>query len=120
MEQNDQTKPKQLKGFYGKVKVSVRALDILIIIGVVALFGVLAFGLNHRGFTIDFDTNGGTHVESQKKMYGDHIDAPENPTREGYDFLYWSLDDYGRNPWDMEEDVVEEPMKLYAIWQEKE
>ena len=116
MQENDHSNPKQLKGFYGKVKVSAKALDILIVIGTVALFGVLAFAMEHRGYTISFDSTGGTVVEEQKKMYGDHVDSPKDPTREGYTFECWSRDVGGTNPWDMENDTVTESMTLYAIW----
>ncbi len=119
MQNNDQNNPKQLKGFYGKVKVSVKTLDILIGIGVVALILVLGFGLRHRGYTIEFDSTGGTPIESQLKMYGEYVDAPENPTREGYTFEYWSQDENGEYPWKMDENEVSESMKLYANWKQE-
>lgn len=119
MQNNDQKNPKQLKGFYGKVKVSVRTLDILIGIGVVALVLVLSFGLRHRGYTITFDSTGGTPVESQLKMYGEYVDVPDTPTREGYTFTYWSQDEEGNYPWDMVENEVSESMTLYANWKQE-
>ncbi|MBQ0064823.1 MAG: InlB B-repeat-containing protein [Firmicutes bacterium] len=117
---NNHSEKKELKGFYGKAKISVKILDIAIVIGIVALFAVLTFGMNHRGYTVTFDSNGGTMVEPQKKMYGDHLDPVEPPTREGYEFLYWANDIFGNNPWNIEKDVVTEPLKLYAFWQQKE
>ena len=40
-------------------------------------------------YTINFDTNGGTTIESITQDYGTTITPPENPTREGYTFLGW-------------------------------
>lgn len=120
MQEKDQQNPKQLKGFYGKVKVSVKTLDLLIVIGVVALIGVLGFGLAHRGYTITFDCTGGTLIESQKKMYGEYVDPVEDPTREGYTFDYWSTDKNGMYEWEISKDTVSESMTLYANWQENE
>ncbi|MDO4466774.1 MAG: InlB B-repeat-containing protein [Bacillota bacterium] len=120
MQEKDQQNPKQLKGFYGKVNVSVKTLDKLIVIGVVALIGVLCFGLNHRGYTITFDCTGGTPIESQKKMYNELVDPVKNPTREGYTFDYWSRDLDGLDEWVIQEDKVSESMTLYANWLENE
>ncbi len=119
MQTNDQENPKKLKGFYGKVKVSVKALDTLIVIGVIALFAVLAFGLRHRGYTITFDSTGGTTIESQLKMYGELVDPVEDPTREGYTFDYWAQDVNGQYPWNIDVDEVSQSMTLYAIWNEQ-
>lgn len=116
MQENDHQKPKQLKGFYGKAKISVNVLDKLIVVGVIALVAVLAFGMQHRGFTITFDSTGGTVVEPQTKMFGEYVDIPEDPTREGYTFEYWSLDRDGEAKWNMKEDKVSESMTLYANW----
>ena len=40
-------------------------------------------------FTITFDSNGGTSVESITQDNGTVITPPANPTREGYTFLGW-------------------------------
>ena len=119
MQEKDQSNQKQLKGFYGKAKVSVKALDVLIAIGVVALFCVLTFAMQHRGYTITFDSTGGTIVESQTKMYGEYIDEPEIPVREGHTFEYWAEDANGEKPWDMAKDTVSNSMTLYAHWKQE-
>lgn len=112
----DHKEPGQLKGFYGKAKVSVRTLDIIIVAGIIAMIIVLSMGMKNSGFTISFDSQGGTYVESQKLMYGDHVTAPADPTREGYEFVGWFRDRNGQSQWNIDNDTVVEAMTLYAIW----
>ena len=47
---------------------------------VFALFG---------GYTVAFDTSGGTEIASQKLRYGNYIEKPEDPVRQGYEFAGW-------------------------------
>ena len=41
-------------------------------------------------FTLSFDTNGGTEIAPISKNYGSEIEAVDNPTRTGYDFVRWN------------------------------
>ena len=41
-------------------------------------------------YTLQFKTGGGTTIEPIKGNYGDKINTPENPTRNGYIFKNWS------------------------------
>ena len=103
----------------GKVNLTVRTLDIIIVVCVVALVVSLAIGIADRGYTVQFNTLGGTVVESQKLMYGDLVTVDEPPTREGYEFAGWHRDILCQDPWDLETDTVEGDMILYAAWEEK-
>ena len=40
-------------------------------------------------YTITFDTNGGSEIDSITQDYGTKITAPDNPTRKGYTFRGW-------------------------------
>lgn len=111
--------PKQLRGFYGKIKVSVATLDKLIIIGIIAIVAVLAFGMQHRGYTIEFDSMGGTPVESQMHMYNELLDPVETPTREGYEFVGWYTEKSYNYMWVLDETRVSQSMTLYARWAQK-
>lgn len=118
-QQPEQQTP-QLRGLYSKVKISVRTLNIIIVVLVIALIGSMAFGIAKGGFRVSFDTQGGTPVEMQSGiMHGELIDVPEEPTREGFEFDGWYLDSAGTMPWDPEEDKVTESITLYAGWREK-
>ena len=41
-------------------------------------------------YTITFDTNGGTNIESITQDYNSKIEVPQDPTRMGYTFIGWS------------------------------
>lgn len=105
-----------LRGLYSRVNISVSALNKIIIVLCAALIACMAFGISNRGYQVTFDTLGGTAVESQKRMYGELVEAPDIPTREGYLFDGWYLDPNTTIPWDLDRDSVSEPMTLYARW----
>lgn len=107
---------RQLRGLYSKVNISVRSLNIIIVVLAAALVVCMAAGVSNAGFSVQFDTVGGTTVESQKRMYGEQIEAPDPPAREGYVFDGWYLDQNATRPWDLEKDVVTESVTLYAGW----
>ena len=66
--------------------------------------------------TVDFDSNGGSPVPSQTVQFGEKIQEPEAPVREGYDFDGWYADIFLKESWGFEADVVEGNMRLYAKW----
>lgn len=110
----------QLRGLYGKVKIPVKVLDTVIVVGFIALVLVLLLGMQNRGYTVSFDSLGGTPVESQRHMYGELVDAPEPPTREGFTFIGWYQDQDCTHAWDLSAAPVQQSMTLYAGWKAKE
>ena len=122
-ESAQQTQPtqqkKQLRGLYSRVNISVQTLNKVILALVVLLVACMAFGISKGGYQVTFDSLGGTAVESQKRMYGELVEEPAPPSREGYLFDGWYLDSGLTVPWDMEEDTVSESMTLYAGWKER-
>ena len=118
MEQDTPRKEPQssFRGLYRYVKISVKTLDKVIIGGIIAMVLILGYGILNNGYTVTFDSNGGTDVPAQELMYGDHVEEPAPPTREGYTFGGWFRDENCLYPWDMEENLVAEPMTLYALW----
>ena len=125
MEENRTETPAQeqvpkFRGLYRHVKISVKALDIIIVVCLAVIFIVFALEMRNPGFTITFDSKGGTDVASQNQMYGQLLELPEPPTREGYTFTGWYKDFGCYDLWDVEEDTVETDMTLYAGWQKNE
>lgn len=102
-----------------RVPLTVRTLDIVIVVCVIALVVTLAHGYANRGYTVEFNTLGGTTVESQKLQYGDLVTVSEIPTRQGYTFAGWYRDITCQEPWDIQTDTVQESMTLYAAWEEQ-
>ena len=110
---------KPLKGLYKNVNISVRTLNLIIIACVVGMILFVAFDLRDPGFTVTFDSRGGTDVASQVRQYDELLAAQEAPSREGYEFTGWFRDPACQEPWSPERDTVRESITLYAGWQPK-
>jgi len=112
-------KQKEFRGLYKHVKISVKTLD-RIIVGCIAVIVILvALDLRNPGFTITFDSKGGTDVAPQNQMYGELLIVPENPTREGYEFSGWYLEPSCDELWEVDSDIIESDLTLYAGWEQE-
>lgn len=95
-----------------------RLLSFLSIIFVV----LLLISCGEKEFQVDFDLNGGTsevQIKPQKIKENDFAAKPIDPTKEGYIFIGWFLDDGALEneiTWDFNEDVVTKNMTLVAVW----
>lgn len=72
-----------------------KKLKIGIVIGIVfciTMIVAIILVSNNKTYTIKFDSNGGTIVESQTIKNGEKIVKPIDPTKEGYQFDGWYLD----------------------------
>ncbi len=111
---------RDFKGIYKNVKISVKTLDMVILGGIVLMILLVLFGISNNGYTITFDSKGGTDVAAQTDlMYGDHVTEPEPPTREGYTFAGWYSDPNCQYPFDFENTIVDASATLYAHWEPK-
>ena len=118
--QNDTVeKQREFRGLYKHIKISVKTLDIIIVVCIAVILVVVALDLRNPGFTITFDSKGGTDVAPQNQMYGQLLEAPEEPTREGYEFTGWYLDPACDEKWNQDADIVENDFTLYAGWEKK-
>ena len=115
----EQETPK-FRGLYRHVKISVRALDWIIGICIAVILVVFALEMRDPGFTITFDSRGGTDVPAQSQMYGELLELPEPPTREGYRFTGWYKDHACFEQWNVEIETIETDMTLYAGWEKSE
>lgn len=66
-------------------------------------------------YKVVFDSDGGTLVETQKVKEGDKAVKPDNPTLDGYNFLYWYKEDDSSNGYQFDSPVTES-FTLYALW----
>ena len=107
----------KFRGLYRNVNISVKSLDRIIGVCIAVILIVVALELRNPGFQITFDSRGGTDVPVQSQMYGELLEEPENPTREGYIFTGWYTDTSCYEAWDIDADTVQSDMTLYAGWQ---
>ncbi|MBD5466237.1 MAG: hypothetical protein HDR22_10585 [Lachnospiraceae bacterium] len=63
-------------------------------------------------YTVTFDSNGGSKVESQSVIEGRRAAEPVPPAKEGYRFLGWYA---GETPFDFST-VIDRDMTLTAVW----
>lgn len=116
MSLNTERKP---GGLYRNVKMSVKTADRLILIGIIVLIACMIFAVSHAGFTVTFNTDGGSQIENQKVMYGQLVEVEENPVKEGYTFTGWYTDKDCKNQFDVTKDKVSDSMILYSGWEKK-
>ena len=112
----EQQVPK-FRGLYRHVKISVKALDWIIGACIAVILLVVAIEMLDPGFTVRFDSKGGTDVPAQTQMYGEYLEVPEPPTREGYRFEGWYIDETCEILWNVEGRTIETDMTLYAGWE---
>ena len=105
---------------YGKVKVSVRFLDVFITFTLFVLALVIIYLSLTGGFDVSFDSLGGSEVEPQRLRYGEQIKEPSQPTREGYVFLGWYEDKGLTKKVDFSSAVASSSTTFYACWEEIE
>ena len=110
---------KKTGGLYAKVNMSVKNANILVAVTVALLVIVTIFIVNHGGFTVKFDTDGGSYIEPVTAMYSDVVDC-ENPVKEGYEFTGWYTDRDRTQKWDIKTEPVTGSMTLYAGWEKSE
>ena len=119
MEEKDSRKVPQsnFRGLYRHVKISVKTLDKIIVVGIAAIVLLVLYGVANAGYTITFDSRGGTDVPSQDAMYAHYVTEPEDPSREGYVFTGWYSDENCMYLWDFDTMQVPQSMTLYAGWE---
>ena len=70
--------------------------------------------------TVKFETNGGTKIDPVTAIYGERLERPEDPTREGKHLVGWYKDIHLTDEWNFETDAVTGNMTLYAKWADGE
>ena len=110
----------KFRGLYRYVNISVKALDRIILVCIAVIVIVVLLEMRNPGFTITFDSRGGTDVPAHNQMYGELLEVPEPPTREGYRFTGWYTDAACDTLWNVEVQTIETDMTLYAGWEKLE
>lgn len=68
-------------------------------------------------YTVDFESNGGSEVESQQVKEGGKVKRPDDPEKAEYYFSDWYADEALENVWNFAEDTVSSDTTLYAKWE---
>lgn len=72
-------------------------------------------------YTVSFDTDGGSTVESQTVVTGNKATKPaSNPTKDGCNFKGWYKDSAHTNEFDFENDAINDNTTIYARFDEPE
>lgn len=94
-----------------KKSTIVIALLLVLVLGVC----LVACGDEPVTFTVTFDTQGGSEIAPLLITEGVEITLPEDPTKDGYTFDGWYLDEEFVNGF-LESQVIIENVTLYAKW----
>lgn len=117
--QNQKTDPAQNDGgMYKNLNISVRSLSIAIVVGIALIATLIFFGSKNGGYTVSYDSRGGSDVQSQVYQYQEELVLPQAPTREGYTFTGWYLDPEAKVPIELPV-LIEDSCQYYAGWQQE-
>ena len=85
----------------------------LLLIGTSSVLVACGDKSNDNSYTVTFDTQGGSDIQSQEVRSGGKISEPTPPTKDGCTFLGWYLDN---EEWSFVGYVVTEDITLTAKW----
>ena len=71
-----------------------------------------------KNYTVSFNTNGGSSVESQTVRNGQKVSKPSDPTKSGYTFIGWYKDSAYKQPYNFDSEIVTSDTTLYAFFGE--
>ena len=77
---------------------------------------VIAARYDAHGYTVLFDSMGGSYVYPQAVRQDQRIAAPAEPVNHGFVFGGWFTDDTLETPWNFDTDTAQGDMTLYARW----
>lgn len=70
-------------------------------------------------YTVSFDTDGGSTVESQTVVTGNKATKPAvNPTKKGYNFVGWYTDNTYTTEFDFENTIIKDNTTIYAKFED--
>lgn len=81
---------------------------------VVSLFLLLLIGCGEKDtYTVSFNSNGGSEVQTQEIAKHEKATEPQEPTKDGYEFIGWYV---GTEKWSFLSDTVTSDIILEAKW----
>lgn len=109
-----EAKPKAKKSKKNKKKAPLIALSVTLVVGIIAGVAVWAINRNNRSMcTVDFESNGGSKVDSVEVVCGSKVKQPADPEKEGFEFREWV---YRGKKFSFNDSAVNEDIILVAKW----
>lgn len=103
---------------FSKPKAALIAVGVALVVAIIG--GVVIALTGHKEperCVVQFESNGGSKIESEEVVCGETIARPGDPTKEGFAFQNWI---YGGSPFDFEGMTIDEDIILVAKWQVEE
>jgi len=90
--------------------------NIALIVVSIVLVGIFVYSLffSTPTYTVTFNTDGGSKVESVRVKRNNKVNKPVDPTKEGYKFVYWMVND---SEYNFEEPITSDTT-ITAKWEE--
>jgi len=83
---------------------------------VIAAIALAGCKKDEKTYTVTFNSNEGSAVETLTVKEGEKVAKPADPTRAGYAFAAWFKEAALTNEWNFAADVVTDNITLYAKW----
>lgn len=80
-------------GLYQNLNLSTRALSWVIVIGVILMVLFMILGSRNGGYTVTYNSRGGSDVPAQTYDFQEMVVWPTPPQRQGYVFTGWYMDE---------------------------
>ena len=90
-------------------------LSVLMMVLLSALLIISCNNSSKKVYTVTFDPNGGSKVDSVEVKEGEKVTKPTDPTKDKYKFDKWTTDEAGTEEYDFESGVTGN-ITLYAQW----
>lgn len=91
-----------------------RIFVMVVVIGALSIFLINRFV--PAKYTLSFQTNGGSEIETRQLKFGEYISYIEDPTKSGYIFLGWCWDEEFTDDLPVEPFMPEHDTTIYALW----
>ncbi len=110
-------------GKYKLYETTVITEDLPVVLGLSLYGGYLTASIDDVTVTklvnvkIDFETNGGSEIDTIEQLSYSTVMQPADPVREGYRFKGWYSDPEFKNPFDFANTLITANTKIYAKWE---